>query len=52
MLPPPPPPVIPNEASAGCNVILDINDGDKVIFASLNLGASVPSPVQIGRAHV
>jgi tRNA (adenine-N(1)-)-methyltransferase non-catalytic subunit len=41
----PPPPVIPREAWAGCSVILDINDGDRVIFRRLTRRASVHSPV-------
>jgi tRNA (adenine-N(1)-)-methyltransferase non-catalytic subunit len=44
MSPSPPSPVIPKEAWAGCNVILDINDGDRVIFDRLTRRASVPSP--------
>ncbi|XP_071683349.1 uncharacterized protein [Lolium perenne] len=37
----PPPPVIPREAWAGCSVILDINDGDRVIFRRLTRRATV-----------
>jgi hypothetical protein len=44
MSPSPPSPVIPKEAWAGCNVILDINGGDRVIFDRLTRRASVPSP--------
>ncbi|KAK1662843.1 hypothetical protein QYE76_051002 [Lolium multiflorum] len=37
----PPPPVIPREAWAGCSVILDINDGGRVIFRRLTRRATV-----------